>query len=370
MSLISCPECGREVSDTGKKCPHCGFVLKKVEAKKVFMVIALVLQLAVIVLSLIPSTWIYYKSFWKLDDSDGFSAIASRLYPTNVLGINFYGEFQASFIFSLVFIVLCLATVVFICCKVWGKNATNPFVEKFSLMKELWLMPLVAHIFQIASAISFKELIVPINLSSKYLTNNAGDLGDGVEVWMILQVLVILTVTAVNFTAIKNSVKTLFKKEKVEPIEMEGEEETELAVEKKKVNINKRYIIEFVVIMLLLVVPFGINAAIANIPREVVIEESDKEITTTKMWEIARQKAVNACCENTKVDTIKGFEIGSKSIREETDEYWEVEMSGSFYPIDKYGDFGDYHLFDVVVQVGKDGTWVDTTYDYVRKKRW
>lgn len=368
MSLISCPECGREVSDTGKKCPHCGFVLKKTEFKKVVMVIALVLQLAVIVLSLIPSTWVYEKRLWEL--SGNGIGISSDSYPTNIFGINEYGEFQVSFIFSLVFMVLCLATVVFICCKVWGKNATNPFVEKISAMKELWLMPLVAHIFQIASAISFKELIAHINLSATYLTNNAGDLGDGVMFWMLLQVLVILTVTAVNFTAIKNSVKTLFKKKKVEPIEMEGEEETELAVEKKKININKRYIIEFAVIVLLLVVPSVANTVIANIPREVVIEDVKREITTTQMWDSAKQQAVNECCLNTSVDTIKGFEIGSKSIREETDEYWEVEMSGSFYPIDKYGDFGDYHLFDVVVQVGKDGTWVDTTYDYVRKKRW
>lgn len=29
MALITCPECGQQVSDTAKTCPHCGFVLKK-----------------------------------------------------------------------------------------------------------------------------------------------------------------------------------------------------------------------------------------------------------------------------------------------------------------------------------------------------
>lgn len=28
MALIKCPECGREVSDSAKQCPHCGFTLK------------------------------------------------------------------------------------------------------------------------------------------------------------------------------------------------------------------------------------------------------------------------------------------------------------------------------------------------------
>ena len=29
MAIINCPECGREVSDQSKKCPHCGYTLKK-----------------------------------------------------------------------------------------------------------------------------------------------------------------------------------------------------------------------------------------------------------------------------------------------------------------------------------------------------
>lgn len=31
MALISCPECKKEVSDTVKKCPHCGFVMRRVK---------------------------------------------------------------------------------------------------------------------------------------------------------------------------------------------------------------------------------------------------------------------------------------------------------------------------------------------------
>ena len=31
MALITCPECGREVSDRAKTCPNCGFPITKSE---------------------------------------------------------------------------------------------------------------------------------------------------------------------------------------------------------------------------------------------------------------------------------------------------------------------------------------------------
>ncbi len=30
MALINCPECGKEISDTARKCPHCGYAVKSV----------------------------------------------------------------------------------------------------------------------------------------------------------------------------------------------------------------------------------------------------------------------------------------------------------------------------------------------------
>lgn len=34
MALINCPECNKGMSDTLKKCPHCGFKIKKKSSKK------------------------------------------------------------------------------------------------------------------------------------------------------------------------------------------------------------------------------------------------------------------------------------------------------------------------------------------------
>lgn len=34
MALIKCPECGQEISDTAKSCPHCGYKTEKMNPEK------------------------------------------------------------------------------------------------------------------------------------------------------------------------------------------------------------------------------------------------------------------------------------------------------------------------------------------------
>ncbi len=35
MALISCPECGKEISDAARACPHCGYAIREVPANQV-----------------------------------------------------------------------------------------------------------------------------------------------------------------------------------------------------------------------------------------------------------------------------------------------------------------------------------------------
>lgn len=35
MALISCPECGKEISDAARSCPHCGYAIKEASANQV-----------------------------------------------------------------------------------------------------------------------------------------------------------------------------------------------------------------------------------------------------------------------------------------------------------------------------------------------
>ena len=39
MALIKCPECEREISDTVKKCPNCGFRFKRKSNKRIFFIL-------------------------------------------------------------------------------------------------------------------------------------------------------------------------------------------------------------------------------------------------------------------------------------------------------------------------------------------
>lgn len=46
MAIIICPECKKELSDTLKVCPHCGFSIKKkntISKKKVTLLVSIIL---------------------------------------------------------------------------------------------------------------------------------------------------------------------------------------------------------------------------------------------------------------------------------------------------------------------------------------
>ena len=46
MAIMYCPECGKEMSDSLKKCPHCGFKFKKNKEtnkkKKLFVTVSII----------------------------------------------------------------------------------------------------------------------------------------------------------------------------------------------------------------------------------------------------------------------------------------------------------------------------------------
>ena len=35
MALVSCPECGKEISDAARSCPHCGYTMREAAANQV-----------------------------------------------------------------------------------------------------------------------------------------------------------------------------------------------------------------------------------------------------------------------------------------------------------------------------------------------
>lgn len=49
MALIKCPECGKEISDTIRKCPNCGYRKKTKTDKKIFIIGGAIVALALII---------------------------------------------------------------------------------------------------------------------------------------------------------------------------------------------------------------------------------------------------------------------------------------------------------------------------------
>lgn len=48
MALINCPECNNAISDTNRRCPHCGYSLKKGTTSRVVLIIALALVVCLV----------------------------------------------------------------------------------------------------------------------------------------------------------------------------------------------------------------------------------------------------------------------------------------------------------------------------------
>ena len=61
MALIKCFECGKEVSDTSKKCIHCGAKIKKVKIKKNKKKLILILISIIIIIGIIITSFILFK---------------------------------------------------------------------------------------------------------------------------------------------------------------------------------------------------------------------------------------------------------------------------------------------------------------------
>ena len=99
-------------------------------------------------------------------------------------------------------------------------------------------------------------------------------------------------------------------------------------------------------------------------------EETPQNIDETSEQEEIRQEVVNICCDYSNCDSIMGFEIGTQKLVKDTGIQREYELSGSYYPVDAYGDIGDKYLFDITMTVNKISGWPPyvVSYQNIRKK--
>lgn len=85
MALIKCKECNKEVSDTAKTCPHCGYILKTKNNKLKLIskisnidIIIVVCMICIFILS-------YSKGTYTIDWVEGYQTVARMNYSINNL---------------------------------------------------------------------------------------------------------------------------------------------------------------------------------------------------------------------------------------------------------------------------------------------
>lgn len=100
MSIIKCPECGKEYSDTASKCIHCGYRKELSKNVKRNITIALLLQIAAIVL-LVVCSYIYifdgyYTNYHYSPFGNEFDYSANRLERNDSYGNLFLNQTNTS----------------------------------------------------------------------------------------------------------------------------------------------------------------------------------------------------------------------------------------------------------------------------------
>lgn len=80
MALINCPECGKEISDSTKICPHCGYKLKNKSDGKKWMIPVIIISVVVIIALIITAVTLIGKKESSKNDTQ--STISSTVQKT------------------------------------------------------------------------------------------------------------------------------------------------------------------------------------------------------------------------------------------------------------------------------------------------
>ena len=75
MALINCPECGNQMSDTAKKCPHCGYKEKKINKNIILGITLIILGIGALIISEFQLTMSRLYGYYTCDDEHFISAI-------------------------------------------------------------------------------------------------------------------------------------------------------------------------------------------------------------------------------------------------------------------------------------------------------
>jgi len=75
MALVKCPECGKEISDTAKSCPNCGYVFKKKGTSKTIIRFVAVVAAIIVAVFAICTIRYYNNPFKRIKANNNYYAL-------------------------------------------------------------------------------------------------------------------------------------------------------------------------------------------------------------------------------------------------------------------------------------------------------
>lgn len=77
MALIKCKECGKEISDTAKTCPHCNYIIHKNKTK---IIISITLIVIIIIAGIIGTAYINVSTN-KHKKNENYAEVSKDIFP-------------------------------------------------------------------------------------------------------------------------------------------------------------------------------------------------------------------------------------------------------------------------------------------------
>ncbi|MBE6966850.1 MAG: hypothetical protein E7444_00215 [Ruminococcaceae bacterium] len=109
---------------------------------------------------------------------------------------------------------------------------------------------------------------------------------------------------------------------------------------------------KLIVLILALVMIVGVAACGYDTP-EVTTTSEPKELAWSRIMEIAKQGAINACCREEGDSSIKGFEAATIERIGADERSVKVSVKGNWYKLDEYGKGLGFYYFEYSCNIQK-----------------